>query len=177
MSDLIAAEFAVRQLHARYVDALWRKDPESFGELFADDAEWKISGMHLRGRTEIRETFAKYMRHIERTFMMFGTPMIEFVDGVLASRTYVTENNKFASGQTASTIGVYYERFSEEGNRWRFKWRHWNLYYIGPPDFTAPLYSCKEFGPPPGMPAADDPTTVRTNFLFTANDGSSSASP
>jgi ketosteroid isomerase-like protein len=177
MNDLLTAEFAVRQLHARYVDALWRKDPDSFAELFAADAEWKISGMHLRGRDEIRTTFASYMRHIDRTFMIYGTPIIDSVDGVVTSRTHVTENNKFASGRTASTIGIYYERFIEEGGRLRFKWRHWNLWYIGPPDFSAPLYPCKEFGPPPGMPGPDDPTTVRKDFLFTSSDGTASAAP
>ncbi len=177
MTDFLVAESAIRQLHARYVDALWRKDPESFAALFASDAEWKISGMHLRGRTEIRNTFARYMAHIDRTFMIFGTPIIETVDGSLTSRTHVTENNKFANGKTASTFGIYYERFSHEGGRLRFKWRHWNLYYIGPPDFSAPLYRCKEYGPPPGMPAPDDPTTIRRDFLFTSGDGSISASP
>ena len=177
MSDFLIVECAVRQLHARYVDALWRKDPESFAELFAEDAEWKVAGMQLRGRAEIKAEFAKFMRHIDRTFMIFGTPIVEIVEGVVSSRTYVTENNKFVSGRTASTIGIYYERFVEEGNRWRFKWRHWNLWYIGPPDFSAPLYQCKEFGPPPGMPGPDDPTTVRKDFLFASSDGTSSASP
>ena len=177
MNDLLIAEFAIRQLHARYVDALWRKDPDSFAELFADDAEWKVAGMHLRGRTQIKSEFAKFMRYIDRTFMIYGTPIVEVVDGVVTSRTHVTENNKFADGRTASTIGIYYERFVHEGDRWRFKWRHWNLYYIGPPDFSAPLYQCMEYGPPPGMPDPDDPTTVRKDFLFTASDGSISAKP
>jgi uncharacterized protein (TIGR02246 family) len=177
MTDFLVAESAIRQLHARYVDALWRKDPESFADLFAEDAEWKISGMHLRGRTQIRDEFAKFMRHIDRTFMIFGTPILQVGNGVATGRTHVTENNKFASGRTASTIGIYYERFVDEGDRWRFKWRHWNLYYIGPPDFSAQLYQCKDFGPPPGMPGPDDPTTVRKDFLFTSSDGSVSATP
>jgi uncharacterized protein (TIGR02246 family) len=177
MTDFLIAESAIRQLHARYVDALWRKDPESFADLFTVDAEWKIAGMHLRGRDQIKSEFAKFMRHIERTFMIFGTPILQVGDGIASSRTHVTENNKFADGRSASTIGIYYERFVEEGDRWRFKWRHWNLYYIGPPDLSAPFYQCKDFGPPPGMPSPDDPTTVRKDFLFTSSDGVVSANP
>lgn len=177
MNDLVVAESTIRQLHARYVDAVWRKDPDSFAELFAVDAEWKIAGMQLRGRAHIKTEFAKFMRHIERVFMIFGTPIVDLSGGTLSSRTHVTENNKFANGQTASTIGIYYERFVNEGDRLRFKWRHWNLYYIGPPDFSAPLYQVKEYGPPPGMPGPDDPTTVRKDFLFTAADGTISANP
>lgn len=177
MNDLVVAESTIRQLHARYVDAVWRKDPDSFADLFAVDAEWKIAGMHMRGRAHIKSEFAKFMRHVERTFMIFGTPIVQLDGGALSSRTHVTENNKFADGRTASTIGIYYERFVNEGDRWRFKWRHWNLYYIGPPDFSAPVYQVKEYGPPPGMPGPDDPTTVRKDFLFTSTDGTISANP
>lgn len=177
MTDLLVAECAIRQLHARYVDAVWRKDPESFADLFAENAEWKIAGMHMRGRAHIKSEFAKFMRHVERTFMIFGTPIVQVGERTATSRTYVTENNKFADGRTASTFGIYYEHFVDEGDRWRFQRRHWNLHYIGPPDFSAPLYQVKEYGPPPGMPGPDDPTTVRKDFLFTASDGSASASP
>jgi len=177
MTDLMRAEFDIRQLQARYADALWRKDPESFAKLFTRDAEWKVSGMHLRGREEIRRTFAKYMEHTGRTLMTFRTPIVELVDGVLTSRTYVNESNKFADGQTADTVGIYYERFAEEDGRLRFRWRHWQMYYIGPPGLTADFYDVKEFGPPPGFPTQDDPTTVRKDFLFTNSEGKASAQP
>lgn len=177
MTDLMAAEFAIRQLQSRYADALWHKDPESFAALFAKDGEWKISGMHMRGRDEIRDTFAKFMVHLDRCLMTFRTPIVDVVDGVITSRTYVTEQNKFADGQTASTLGIYYERFKEEDGRLRFAYRHWNMYYIGPADLSMDFYDVKEFGPPPGFPGPNDPTTVRKDFLFTGSDGSKAATP
>lgn len=166
MTDFLAAESGIRQLHARYMDAVWRKDTDAFVDCFIEDAEWKIAGMHLRGRAQIGTQFDKFMSHLERVFMIFGVPILEVGDATANGRTYVTERNKFKDGRTGTTIGIYYERFVEEGNRWRFKWRHWNLYYIGPPDISAKLYDCKEYGPPPGMPGPDDPTTVRTELLF-----------
>jgi uncharacterized protein (TIGR02246 family) len=172
-----AIECAIRQLHARYADALWRKDPDSFAALFARGAEWKVAGMHMRGREEIRETFARFMVHTGRTLMTFRSPIVEMVDAVPTARTYVTEQNKFADGQSADTMGVYYERFVEEDGAWRFAYRHWNMYYIGPPTLTAKFYDVREFGPPPGFPGPDDPTTVRTDFLFTNAEGTASAAP
>ncbi len=96
---------------------------------------------------------------------------------MLTSRTYVTESNKFADGQTADTVGIYYERFAEEDGRLRFAYRHWNMYYIGPPGLTADFYEVKEFGPPPGFPGPGDPTTVRKDFLFKGSDGTVGAAP
>ena len=82
MTDLMRAEFEIRQLQARYADALWHKDPDTFAALFAKDAEWKVAGMHMRGRDEIREKFAAFMTHTGRTLMTFRTPIVEEVDGV-----------------------------------------------------------------------------------------------
>jgi uncharacterized protein (TIGR02246 family) len=177
MIDLQAAEFQIRQLQARYADALWHKDPQTFGDLFAEDAVWKVAGMTMRGRDEIRSTFAKFMVHTGRTLMTFRTPIVDVVDGVVTSRTYVTESNKFADGQTADTVGIYYERFSQADGRWFFQYRHWNMYYIGPPGLGADFYDVREYGPPPGFPGPDDPTTVRKDFLFKGADGEVSAQP
>jgi uncharacterized protein (TIGR02246 family) len=177
MHDLVIADVQIRQLHARYADAVWRKDAECFGALFADDAEWKVAGMHLVGRTEIQATFAKFMVHVERTLMRFATPVITLGDDGVSSRTQTVENNRFADGRTASTIGIYYERFVVQGGVWRFRWRHWNLHYIGPPDFSGSLYDVLEYGPPPGFPGPNAPTTVRKDFLFTGQDGAPAARP
>ena len=53
MSTFAEVECAVRQLHARYADAVWRKDSASFGALFAEDAEWRVGGQVMRGRAAI----------------------------------------------------------------------------------------------------------------------------
>ncbi len=166
MTDFLVAESAIRQLHARYIDAVWRHDSQAFANCFAEDAEWKIAGTHIRGRDEIKSQFEKFMIHVERVLMHFSAPILEVGDATATGRTYVNEHNKFKDGRTAMTIGIYYERFVDQGDRWRFSWRHWNLYYIGPPDLSAPLYQVKEYGPPPGMPGPDDPTTVRKDYLF-----------
>jgi ketosteroid isomerase-like protein len=162
MTDFLAAESGVRQLHARYVDAVFRKDAQAFVDCFAEDGEWKIAGMHLRGRAEIADAFEKFMAPTERILMQFGLPVLEVGQGAAIGRTYVTELVKHAAAPAAvRTIGVYYERFVEQGDRWRFQWRHWNLYYYGPPDLSAPMHAPPEYGAFPGMPGADEPTVVR----------------
>ena len=49
MSDFANIEAAIRQLHARYCDAVWRKDIAAFGDCFAKDAEWRIGGQETAG--------------------------------------------------------------------------------------------------------------------------------
>jgi uncharacterized protein (TIGR02246 family) len=160
MSDYLVADSAIRQLHARYVDAVWRKDFAAFADCFAEDAEWKIAGLHVRGRIQIRTQFEKFITPSERVLMLLGMPILEVGSGTAYGRIHVTEYLKLADGRAARTIGVYYDRYADEGDRWRFRSRHWNLHYRGPPDLSAPFYQCEEYGPPPGMPAPD-PSTAR----------------
>lgn len=161
MTNFPLAESSIRQLHARCVDAVWRKDAASFADCFTEDGEWKLAGMHLRGRAEIKSGFEKFLAPCERIFMSLGTPVLEIGTGTATGRTLVTECAQHADGQVIRTIGLYYERFVEHNDRWRFKWRHWALHYYGPPDFSAPFLDTPEYGPPPGMPAPEEPTVIR----------------
>lgn len=160
MTDFLVADGAIRQLHARYVDAVWRKDFATFTDCFAAEAEWKIAGMHIRGRVQIGSQFEKFIAPSERVLMLLGMPILEVGNGTASGRIHVTEYVKLTDGRAARTIGVYYDRYVDEGDRWRFRLRHWSLYYRGPPDLSAPFHECEEYGPPPGMPGPD-PTTAR----------------
>ncbi|MFV8816655.1 YybH family protein [Haliea sp. E17] len=165
MKPLYVAEFEIRQLHARYADAVWRKDLEAFGNCFTGDAEWRIGGKILRGRSAIVENLARLLPNFERVLMTFRTPLVDMdEDGDLSSRTYVTENNIFANGKPGSSIGIYYERFVEEDYQLRFKWRLFQTHYLGPADITGPLYQNPDFGPPPQMPPLDAPTIDHTGL-------------
>jgi ketosteroid isomerase-like protein len=161
MTDFDAAETAIRQLHARIVDAVWRKDPVAFGDCYTEDAEWRIAGMVLRGRPEIAGAFERLMGNCQRVLMTFRTPILEVGDGTASGRTYVSEQNAFKSGRPGSTMGVYFERFVDQGDRWRCAWRLFQLHYIGPPDLTGSFFEHPDYGPPPGMP---DPDAVPGNY-------------
>jgi len=161
MTEFVIADCGIRQLHARFVDAVWRMDAAAFAECFAEDAEWKIAGLHMRGRAEIGATFARLMATSARVLMCPGQPVLEVGEGTATGRVYITEYAKLRDGQTARTIGVYYDRYVGEGYRWAFRSRHWTLCYRGPADFSAPFLDCPDYGPHPGMPGPDEPSVAR----------------
>ena len=168
MSKLIEAECAIRQLHARYADAVWRKDVDAFGACFADDAVWRVGGMELVGRAAACAGFVGFTEVIERTLMTFRTPIVTVGEDGVSARTYVTEHNKYADGSASWSIGIYYERFVEggagSGDGWRFVWRHWQMYYHGPADLSGSIHAAAEFGPPPGMPGEHDRALSRAEI-------------
>lgn len=169
MTEFFVAEGEIRQLHARFVDAVWRKDAAAFAALFTRDGEWKIAGLHIRGQDEIEATFARLLGACERVTMIVGTPLLE-VDGDKASaRVPATEFAKMMDGSSAMTLGIYYDRYVREAGSWRFGWRHFALQYRGPADLSAAFVDCPDYGPPPALPAADAPTFSRRADL--RNDG------
>lgn len=155
MSQFLKTEAGIRQLHSRYTDAAWRKDFDAFADCFAEDGEWRISGMILKGRDEIRETIAKIMQNANRILITFRTPIVELTPAGASARTYITEQCTWTHLPPNISIGRYYEDFVEEGGRWRFKWRLFELHYSGPEDMSGAWHEHPDYGPPPAMPPRD----------------------
>ncbi len=161
MTDFVSAECGIRQLHARFVDAVFRKDADAFANCFADNAEWKIAGLHIRGREEIRTMIGKLLGTCARVQLIVGLPLLEVGNGEAQGRIPVTELAKMNDGSTALTLGVYHDLYTEADGRWLFQWRHFSLHYRGPSDLSAALVDSPDYGPFPGRPAADEPTQTR----------------
>lgn len=163
MTDFLMAEAGIRQLHARFSDAVWRKDDEAFGQCFATDGEWKIATMHIKGRADIGATFGKLMAACDRVQLILGTPLLDVTEELVSARIQVTELAKMADGSSALTLGTYFDRYIEQEGQWRFAWRHFGLQYRGPVDMSGEMVNSPDFGPPPGMPSQDEPTVTRRN--------------
>lgn len=157
MTDFLMTEAGIRQLQARYADAVWRKDYTAFGDCFAEDAEWRIAGEVWQGRKACVDLLATFMDRFDRVRMTLQTPIIHIDNGVVTGRTDVIEHNILKDGQRNITIGNYYDRFVQEGGLWRFSWHYYQLYYLGPPDMSGQFYKIKDFGPPSAMPPLDEP--------------------
>ena len=149
---------AVRDLHARYTDAVWRKDFPAFGACFTRDAEWRIGGLELRGRDRITAAFEQIMANFRKVLITFQTPIVNAAGDRPSARTYVGEQVSRSDGNTNISIGRYYEYFAWEDGRWRFQWRLFQLHYSGPPDLSGRHYEWDDYGAPPGMPPLDAPS-------------------
>ena len=161
MSELLEADYQIRQLHARFVDAAWRKDGDSYAQLFTEDGEWKLAKMHMRGRKEIGESFTRLLGYTNRVLILPGVPILELEGNTALSRSYCTEFTKMPDGRATMALGTYFDRYEKTGGAWLFKWRHYNLKYSGPIDYSDELVDSPDFGAFPGMPEPDAPTYTR----------------
>jgi uncharacterized protein (TIGR02246 family) len=159
MNDILIADYEIRQLYARFVDAAWRQDGDAYAALFTEDGEWKLAAKHLRGREEIGTTFTYLMSFTKRVQMIVGMPILDVQGDSATARVHCTELTKMPDNSSVLAIGIYYDRFARVDGRWLFKWRHFGLHYRGPMDYSAGLVEeSPDFGPFPGAPAADEPT-------------------
>jgi ketosteroid isomerase-like protein len=167
MHDIVLADFGIRQLHARFVDAVWRQDADSFAACFAADGVWKIAGMHLQGRDAIAQACTTLLGRCERIQLLPGLPILQVEPDLLAGsgkatgRLQVTELAKKRDGTSAMTFGVYHDQYVEQDGAWRFQWRHWVMAYHGPVDMSGGFITPPDFGPFPAAPGPDEPTFVR----------------
>lgn len=146
---------AVRELHAQYTDAVWRKDFSAFAQCFTEDAEWRIGGLVLQGRAQIERTIEQILGNFRRVLITFESPMLHLDRDGLAGRTYMQEQVARIDGTSSIAIGRYYERFCEVDGRWRFAWRLFERHYSGPVDLSGEFYEWPDYGPPPAMPPRD----------------------
>lgn len=163
MSDYLMAECGIRMLHARFVDAVFRKDEEDFGKCWAEDATWKIAGLQMETRAVIAPTFAKLLAACAKVQIITSPALLDIdaANGTATGRIHCTELAKMGDGSSAMTLGVYYDRYVQVDDDWLFQFRHWGLHYRGPIDLSADIVESADFGSFPGMPGIDEPTLTR----------------
>lgn len=161
MDDFLIADSGIRQLHARFTDAVWRQDAAEFSGCFTTDGEWKIAGMVMRGRDEIADACVRMLGRCSHIHLLVGLPILEVSGNAATGRLNMTEFARMNDGSTAMTIGWYHDWYRQEDDRWRFAKRHWSMKYRGAPDLTGAFVDTANYGAFPEMPAADEETYVR----------------
>jgi len=131
-----ADELAIRNLAARYIDAVNRYHQDDWSATWSETASWNLLGMEVEGRDNIVQLWVGAMSTFDFALMMLNSGTIE-VDGDTATgRWYVTEHIKPKEGETNITLGVYDDSYCREEGQWLFARRHYNVMYQGAADYS-----------------------------------------
>ena len=129
-------ELAIRDLVARYIDAVNRYHAEDWLSTWAEGATWDLLGMEVTGRDAILQTWQGAMSGFEFALMMLNSGTLA-VDGQQASgRWYLTEYLKTGEGDSSMVLGVYDDEYSCASGSWLFTRRRYNILYRGPADLS-----------------------------------------
>ncbi|MGB3711548.1 MAG: nuclear transport factor 2 family protein [Erythrobacter sp.] len=109
---------AIRELHETYGDGVVRFDKDTWGSVWADDAEWDFMGMELKGREAIVETWLGAMSNFDAVSFSCVPASIE-VDGERAKSLCQTQEVlKGKDGSTRMIGGLYTDELEKRGGRW-----------------------------------------------------------
>jgi len=131
MSDGLTDQLEIRELTARFTDAVNRRAPRELAALFAEDGEWHVPGVPVaRGREEIANLLGGLLRNFDRLIQLTHSGHVE-VDGEGATATwYLSEiAASSASGKAFTFVGVYRDQLLRTAEGWRFGQRAFDFLY------------------------------------------------
>ncbi|MEZ5245737.1 MAG: nuclear transport factor 2 family protein [Acidimicrobiales bacterium] len=114
-------ESEIRKLLAKYCQLLDDGRFDEWIELFTDDIEFVVMGMHKHGHAEVRGFIEPSQQADARGKHMISEPWIEIESAADATATtdFAWVSKQGAVGQS----GRYHDRIVNQNGRWRFQRR------------------------------------------------------
>ena len=138
--DHVDIDRAVRNLTARYCDAVARNDGELFMSLWTADADWVAAGHTTSGRERIARVFGKlrggYVLCTQELMSGYVDPRDEGRGPAADARWQIRELQWKAEEPVSCVLGIYSDHVVFDGGAWRFARRQFDILYRGPVDLT-----------------------------------------
>ena len=132
----IEDDLQLRNLMARYTDAVMRRDVEAWTATWAEDATWNLLGNPVTGRDNIVGLWQTMMQGFEFAALMPSSSLFE-VDGDSASgHWYLHEYTRTVEGETATILSRYLDTYVRQDGQWLYQTREYNFIYNGPADLS-----------------------------------------
>jgi uncharacterized protein (TIGR02246 family) len=129
-------EMALRNLMARYSDAVNRVDADAWIATWAEDAVWNLLGNPVSGKDNILALWKQMMSSFEFALMLPSTCLFE-VDGDTASgHWYLTEYTRDPEGAASTVLSRYTDTYTRKEGQWLFQSRDYSFIYNGPADLS-----------------------------------------
>lgn len=142
MPDALTDELEIRDLIARFTDAVNRGAPADLAALFTEDGEWHVPGMPVAtGRDAIEALLGTLIGSFDRLVQLLHSGHVD-LDGDRAVATwYLTELTASTSAEKAfHFVGVYADQVVRTAEGWRFAQRSFEFLYRAKGDTDARRY-------------------------------------
>lgn len=130
-------ELAIRNLVARYADAVNRRDEAAWADTWAEAGEWSLLGRAAQGREAARELLAEFLAGLSLVVQVPASGVVRVQGDRATGRWTITEQGKLANGNAFLSLAAYDDEYERGAGEWRFASRRLTLFYMGPPDLSA----------------------------------------
>ena len=142
MSDKTQDELEIRDLVARYSDAVNRNDEAAWRNTWAEDGVWEMMGNAFEGRDTVVTVWRGAMGTFDYALQLVHSGVLEIEGDEARGRWTLTELASPRGGTPSSMVALYHDVYRRTSEGWRFGNRRLEVVYQGPPDlsgtYTAP---------------------------------------
>jgi ketosteroid isomerase-like protein len=135
-------ELAIRNLVARYADAVTQNDGRAWVETWAEDGRWFMGGGASEGHEKLLETWKTLMALFVRVIQLPQHGVVELDGDRATGRWAILELGRTQGGDSVFTLGSYDDVYRRVGTSWKFSERHLEFIYTGPPDLSGQWLAC-----------------------------------
>ena len=129
-------ELALRNLMARYADAVNRVDAEAWIATWAEDGIWNLLGNPVSGKDNILGLWQQMMGSFEFALMLPSSCLFE-VDGETANgHWYLHEYTRDPQGNAITVPSRYQDTYVKQNGQWLYKSRDYGFIYNGAADLS-----------------------------------------
>lgn len=126
----IADELAIRQLVARYADAVNRRDETLWASTWDEAGVWMLPGREVSGREAVVDLWRAAMGGFEFVAQLIYQGTIEINENRATGRWYLSEHLRPAGTDAGRfTIGTYADEYVRHGDEWFFARRQYHVLY------------------------------------------------
>jgi len=129
-------ELAIRDLAARYIDAVYRRDPEAWSATWAEESSWSVLGTEVQGRTQIVAFWRQAMDGFPFVAMQMHSGTLTLRGEEADGRWYLSEHLIDRQGEKQLIHGIYNDRYVKKAGCWLFRSRRYDIIYQGAPDLS-----------------------------------------
>ncbi|MFD7407826.1 nuclear transport factor 2 family protein [Streptomyces sp. NPDC059866] len=141
VSDHAISQIEIRDLTARFTDAVNRRAPKELADLFTDDGEWHVPGVPVAsGREAISAVLHSLLKNFARLVQLTHSGHIDVAGDTATATWYITENAEDADGNAFAFTGVYTDHLVRTESGWRFASRSFDFLHRTRPGSPARWY-------------------------------------
>lgn len=141
---LVEDELAIRNLAARFTDAVNERDVDAFRQLWTDDAVWEIgppTSVRADGVDAITKLWLSLLEPKTLFIQLTHSGVIDFTGRDSATARFTERERGRGEDDYYENLAVYRDELARTPNGWRFKSRKYEYRYLDTTAFSGDVFS------------------------------------
>lgn len=141
---IVEDELAIRNLAARFTDAVNERDPAAFRQVWTEDAVWEIGeprGTRAEGADAIVDMFIRLLRPEALFIQLTHSGMIDFTGPDTATARFTERERGKGANDYYENLAVYRDQLVRTADGWRFKRRVYEYRYLDTSAFSGEIFA------------------------------------